>query len=926
MPRTIDLTYFDDESVNTVRERRLQAERARNASIRINVPEQPATVTSSSNTYNRIIQNQEQFYSQSWVNEAINFSRGSGGGSSGNAQEVLRTGDTTRDESGNYSVYTIPPSSALPSEFIPYSPHLARELPAGVYGGGMVSIPVGAPRESTEEDDDEDFDIFDRPLPNEQRIRESLETVRVTSEPVSTDSEILEEVNDMPKREYYKVEGNTLTILNSVSKSLPPITSFNMGTATALKNAVAKLDDWIARGIYRSHISNWNKNTGFRTANTIFKGYSVQDLELSEKHLLNLLKSLTDVIHSKKYDMSNKLTALNGLKNSFSMTFNESGTYSIHMETIQAQIRYVSGLAYDINKCETYRKLLNDLIAGKIKSFYSLYNNNIHQHLKNSVNAQNTNKKGLNKDIHYKLVSKKNDYDDDVIQTLISLNYNTNRNITLIKIKKKVILPVATANKVIDLHTFYPAYDIHIDSLMRSFNEYFKRGTGREAQLTKSGAHEISTEFNRIKFQLMLLGFSEVGAVDRILTDGFRNSERNMHSQYKATYDYGIMKCYSTGQSYPDFLMHKAKLITGEYVYICSYAVYKVRSWYEFTVNTDVDGNCVYFQNQMDKDKSYAPGRDIFGYSCKNIEGLSPRALPEELRIVYDANRVYTPIPFMGVELEVERNDNCPIGITDDVLNDLGRDFVILKRDGSLTGEYPFEIVTVPATLQYHKMAWEPFMNNTAVKSKLKSYKSGSCGMHVHVSRDSFTGLHLAKFRNFINLESNREFLAKLAGRGSNGYNEYANNEKLSQAADTAMYGRSGHTSAVNVSNQHTIEVRIFRGNLAKSHFYKNLEFVHALWTYTKNCSMQQLDYKDFVTWLFKDNCSLYNNLQEWLAASGILVSNRNTSKVKELSAKELKKLRLVIDRKYNTKKDSDTLRRSSKDKHVTKEQLLANQ
>jgi len=100
---------------------------------------------------------------------------------------------------------------------------------------------------------------------------------------------------------------------------------------------------------------------------------------------------------------------------------------------------------------------------------------------------------------------------------------------------------------------------------------------------------------------------------------------------------------------------------------------------------------------------------------------------------------------FFGVELEVdeagEDNENA-----ESVMNiaNAGKEHIYCKHDGSL--DDGFEIVTHPMTLNYHmdEMPW------LAVVTELKemgylSHKANTCGLHIHVNRNSLGDTHIAQ-------------------------------------------------------------------------------------------------------------------------------------------------------------------------------------
>jgi len=128
--------------------------------------------------------------------------------------------------------------------------------------------------------------------------------------------------------------------------------------------------------------------------------------------------------------------------------------------------------------------------------------------------------------------------------------------------------------------------------------------------------------------------------------------------------------------------------------------------------------------------------------------------------------------------------------------------------------------------------------------------------------------------------------------------------------------------------------VRIFRGNLGKTQFLKNLEFVHAVWAYTRIAGMNEIGYKDFLFWLFKNNEKTYSNLCKWLAAVGLTVSNpvvkRDLPELEKIKikdkAKVIKKVQTNINKKYKfvyTKIDTESKSRISHLGKVSVEEII---
>ncbi len=234
----------------------------------------------------------------------------------------------------------------------------------------------------------------------------------------------------------------------------------------------------------------------------------------------------------------------------------------------------------------------------------------------------------------------------------------------------------------------------------------------------------------------------------------------------------------------------------------------------------------------------------------------------------YNDPDVITRLPHYGIELEVIPKAEAPARIVKDIIRDLDG-HVIVKRDASLEcsgGVSGFEIVSTPATFKAHKGLWKEFFENSA--QHLRSWNTSKCGLHIHVSRRAFLKPHLGRFVMFINHPATRDFITELAGRNSGQWSKFQP-VSLKDILKDQFMGRGGSRHvAVNLGNSETIEVRIFRGNVKKAGFFKCLEFVDALFNYTRHCSNSSMSVQLFLEWL-KTNDYGYGNLTKWLKAHG---------------------------------------------------------
>ncbi len=96
-----------------------------------------------------------------------------------------------------------------------------------------------------------------------------------------------------------------------------------------------------------------------------------------------------------------------------------------------------------------------------------------------------------------------------------------------------------------------------------------------------------------------------------------------------------------------------------------------------------------------------------------------------------DSNR------YFGVELEIDgagKDDDYADELLD--IANADDEHIYIKSDSSL--EDGMELVSHPMTLDYHKnFCWEDVMSY-AVRLGYRSHQTSTCGLHVHVNRDSF--------------------------------------------------------------------------------------------------------------------------------------------------------------------------------------------
>ncbi len=250
--------------------------------------------------------------------------------------------------------------------------------------------------------------------------------------------------------------------------------------------------------------------------------------------------------------------------------------------------------------------------------------------------------------------------------------------------------------------------------------------------------------------------------------------------------------------------------------------------------------------------------RDICCYSYK----------PEWDYCLTDREENSTALPFyLGVELEVEntsegqhRNDE-----TARAVKNLAP--VICKADGSISNG--FEIVFHPQTYRYATTDGRQAIENCLRLLRERHFSGHNYGgMHIHVSFDAFTRLHLVKFHRLF--KNAADLFTNLSQRKQ---------EKLDQWASFAFIGDEPNRnirrySALNYTSD-TVEVRIFNSTIRTDRFFKNLETVKAAVDYSKQGGIRDMEAGHFLRFVM-DNRAQYRNLAAFLVEKHAYIMTAN--------------------------------------------------
>lgn len=238
---------------------------------------------------------------------------------------------------------------------------------------------------------------------------------------------------------------------------------------------------------------------------------------------------------------------------------------------------------------------------------------------------------------------------------------------------------------------------------------------------------------------------------------------------------------------------------------------------------------------------------------------------------------------WFGVELEVECSESIKKQseilhgkLVDHSANVLRRlapnfdySFFKFERDGSLSNGW--EIITQPAGLDIHRAWWQWLKLEDFLLPTLSSETASSCGLHIHVNKDSLTPLAITKISGFINSPNNASLITTVARRYNQSYARIKNkgpgktpSGKTILASPFEIYKRSngktvaGYKSendrydAFNLTNGETVEFRIFQGTLSYPRIIAALEFVYSICRYCHDSSGYGFDltHKSFMKFI----------------------------------------------------------------------------
>jgi hypothetical protein len=222
------------------------------------------------------------------------------------------------------------------------------------------------------------------------------------------------------------------------------------------------------------------------------------------------------------------------------------------------------------------------------------------------------------------------------------------------------------------------------------------------------------------------------------------------------------------------------------------------------------------------------------------------------------------------VELEVDDGGELSSAARDlaEIANK-NEELIYCKHDGSLSDG--FEIVTHPMTLDFHcnSMPWQTLLRKS-IALGYRSHRTTTCGLHVHVNRDSFGVTEeqqeacIARVLYFF--EKQWGELLKFSRRSEQQLNRWASRygykEQPKEILDHAKKGYgSGRYTSVNLGNAETIEFRIFRGTLKYNTLIATLQLLDKICDvalFLSDDELKKLSWTSFVSGIDKSELIQY--------------------------------------------------------------------
>lgn len=230
-------------------------------------------------------------------------------------------------------------------------------------------------------------------------------------------------------------------------------------------------------------------------------------------------------------------------------------------------------------------------------------------------------------------------------------------------------------------------------------------------------------------------------------------------------------------------------------------------------------------------------------HDAKDRDAFSFRCMPDEKKYGKDMAL------FVGYELETSPSkDDCDRGeFALEALDEI-EGYMFMESDCSLDGhgEEGIEFISNPCSLEYH-LSMMPNLKRlfrAGLRNGFTSHNNGRCGLHMHIDREYFGGKQDVAIAKLIYIfrEHWTEML-KFSRRSRSHVSEWAGEYDDCYSAKyiaTHQYN-FGRYYFLNLTNENTIEIRLWRGTFRPESFEATLRFTYRLAELARDTSIAEI-------------------------------------------------------------------------------------
>ena len=203
---------------------------------------------------------------------------------------------------------------------------------------------------------------------------------------------------------------------------------------------------------------------------------------------------------------------------------------------------------------------------------------------------------------------------------------------------------------------------------------------------------------------------------------------------------------------------------------------------------------------------------------------------------------------YVGFELEID-DGSFRYEVAERVLSIVGgEEYAHCEEDGSVD----FEIVTQPHEpgLYFAEPKWERMFDYLKNETDYRSHEAGTCGLHVHVSREFFGDDRETQNDNIAKVvtlyDVHEEFFTKLSRRTPGQIDHWCKfgGKKTHEEGKKFSHDRY---CAVNTTNRATVEYRMGRGTLV---YATAMAWIDLHVTISRNAAKMDIDDYDLHKWV----------------------------------------------------------------------------